>query len=131
MKLGEIIKNYRAAHRLSLRDFATQCGTSHSYISMLEDGKNSKTGEPIIPTISTLKKIATALEMPLNDLLSLAEDMPVSLEDILSPPTPTPSPDLSDAEAALLELFRAVPPEHRPMILGMIEGAINNLIPPK
>jgi hypothetical protein len=98
---------------------------------MLEDGKNSKTGEPIIPTISTLKKIATALEMPLNDLLSLAEDMPVSLEDILSPPTPTPSPDLSDAEAALLELFRAVPPEHRPMILGMIEGAINNLIPPK
>lgn len=126
MKLGEIIKNYRAAHRLSLRDFATQCGTSHSYISMLEDGKNSKTGEPIIPTISTLKKIATALEMPLNDLLSLAEDMPVSLEDILSPPTPTPSLEISHNEAMLLELFRQIPAEKQEMVLGMIRVALGN-----
>ena len=27
MKLGEIIKTYRFEHKLSLRDFANQCGT--------------------------------------------------------------------------------------------------------
>ena len=80
MKLGEIIKNYRREHSMSLRDFAQSCGMSHSYISMLEDGKNSKTGEPMVPTLASLKKIATALGMTLNELMSIADDMPVMLK---------------------------------------------------
>ncbi len=80
MKLGEIIKNYRKEHNLTLREFAKICGTSHSYIAMLEDGKNSKTGEPMIPTLTTLKKISKALNISLNELISTAEDMPVTLD---------------------------------------------------
>ena len=86
MKLGDIIKKYRHDNKLSLRDFAKTCGTSHSYIAMLEDGKNSKTGEPIVPAIVTLKKIATALNMSLNDLIFAADDMPVALwNSVLEP----------------------------------------------
>lgn len=130
MKLGQIIKQYRSNNKLSLRDFAAQCGTSHSYIAMLEDGKNSKTGEPIIPTITTLKKIATALNMPLNTLLSLSDDMPVILGDVLSDisnDTNTPSPELSKAEISLLSLFRRIPEDRQSMILDMIETALSHL----
>lgn len=123
MKLGDIIKKYRHDNKLSLRDFAKTCGTSHSYIAMLEDGKNSKTGEPIVPAIVTLKKIATALNMSLNDLIFAADDMPVALS--------TPSPEISENEAILLELFRQVPAEHQEMVLGMIRVAIGNQVPPR
>ncbi len=79
MKLGEKIKDYRKKNGLTLRDFAQRCGTSHSYISMLEDGKNSKTGEPITPSISNLKKIAIALGMSLYELVSACEDLPADI----------------------------------------------------
>ncbi len=82
MKLGEIIKQYRKKHDLTLREFAAKCGTSHSYISMLEDGKNSKTGEPMTPTLATLKKISSALSISLNDLMMMSDDMPVKLDSV-------------------------------------------------
>ncbi len=89
MKLGEFIKYYRLSQKLSLRDFAKLCGTSHGYISMLEEGKNSKTGEPITPKIQTLKKIADAMNMSLNDLFLKVDDMPIELSnDFFSPLRP-------------------------------------------
>ena len=87
MKIGEIIKNYRAEHRLSQRTFAAQCEVSNGYISMLEEGKNPKTGEPIIPSVGTLKKIASAMGMSLGALVGemdggkselAAEDIPLA-----------------------------------------------------
>lgn len=79
MKLGEIVKEYRATNGLTMRDFAYRCGVSHGYISMLEVGKNPKTGEPITPTLGTLKKIASAMGISLDALLMEADDMPVKL----------------------------------------------------
>jgi transcriptional regulator with XRE-family HTH domain len=35
-------------------------------------------------------------------------------------------PQLNDGEEKLLELFRSVPEEDRPMVLGMIEVALSN-----
>lgn len=80
MRIGEIIKKYRDEHSMTLRDFAGKCGMSHSYIAMLEEGKNSKTGEPMTPTLSTLKKISAALDISLNELMTISDDMPVKLE---------------------------------------------------
>ena len=79
MDIGTIIKNYRKEHKLTLREFASRCGTSHSYIAMLEKGENSKTGEPMVPTLDTYKKIARGLNMSLNDLIAMCDDMPVSM----------------------------------------------------
>ena len=81
MKIGEIIKDYRKKHDLTLRDFAQKAGMSHGYIAMLEDGKNSKTKEPMIPTLPSLKKISTALGISLSELISVSDDMPVKLQE--------------------------------------------------
>lgn len=49
MLLGEIIKEYRAKHNLSLQDFADKIGTSRSYIHMLEKNINYlKSGDIIL-----------------------------------------------------------------------------------
>lgn len=77
MKLGEMIKAYRHEHKISQRQFALRCNVSNGYISMLENGKNPKTDEPIVPSITILKSIASAMSMSLNDLLTDADDMPV------------------------------------------------------
>ena len=105
MDIGKIIKRYREDNNLSLRDFAIKCGTSHSYIAMLENGKNSKTGEPIIPTLTMLNKISSGLCITLNELLSICDDIPVSL----SQEEPPEVPKLSEGEELLLELFRKLP----------------------
>lgn len=80
MKLGDIVKTYRKDNDLTMREFAQRCNVSHSYIAMLEDGKNSKTGAPITPTLVTLKKIAEGMNISVDELISAAEDMPVKLE---------------------------------------------------
>lgn len=41
MELGEIIKQYRVEHGLSQRQFSKMCGVSNTYISFLENGRNS------------------------------------------------------------------------------------------
>jgi transcriptional regulator with XRE-family HTH domain len=69
---GEIIKVKRKEKKLSLRDFASICGLSHTYIDCLEKGFDPRTGKPVSPTIDTLNKIANALDMSLVELLSLA-----------------------------------------------------------
>lgn len=81
MTLGNIIKKYRIDHQLSQRQFALQCRVSNGYISMLEEGRNPKTKEPIVPSIATMQKLATAMGMSLNDLMAETSDMKVSLFD--------------------------------------------------
>ena len=81
MTLRELIAQYRSEHGLSQRQFAVQCSLSNGYISMLEKGVNPKTGLPLTPTLQALKKLATGMGISLSDLISIADDMPVSLAD--------------------------------------------------
>ena len=78
MEIGFLIKKYRQEKNLTLREFASQCGTSHSYIAMLENGKNSKTGDPIVPSISMLKKISQGMGISVNELIAMCDDMPTT-----------------------------------------------------
>lgn len=79
MTLGKIIKEYREQHQLSQRQFASLCSVSNGYISMLEEGKNPKTNEPIVPSLNTMKKLATAMGLTLDELIHNVDDMDVSL----------------------------------------------------
>ena len=79
MTLRELITQYRSEHGLSQRQFATQCSLSNGYISMLEKGVNPKTQLPLTPTLPALKKLATGMGISLSELISVADDMPVSL----------------------------------------------------
>lgn len=69
MLLGDIIKQYRIEHNMSLQDFAERIGTSRSYIHMLEKNINPSTNKPISPSIETLKLLASAMYMDLDTLL--------------------------------------------------------------
>ncbi|SKA25315.1 XRE family transcriptional regulator [Megasphaera cerevisiae] len=69
MKLADIIKNYRLEHGMSMDNLSTASGLSKPYISMLEKNKNSRTGNPIIPSLRTLQKLAKGMNITLDKLL--------------------------------------------------------------
>lgn len=122
MNLGDFIKNYRNEHDLSQRQFASMCGVSNGYISMIEDGKNPRTKEPIVPNISTLKKIAEAMGMPLHSLLTSVDNLHIELSSFGTPALT--EADLTEGERMLLELFRRIPEEKQQMALQMLRAAL-------
>ena len=69
MDIGSLIRRFREENSVSQRAFAQMCGVSNGYISMLEDGKNPKTGDAIVPSLKTCEKIASAMGVPVGDLL--------------------------------------------------------------
>ena len=128
MYIGLLIKAYRDKNALTLRDFAKKCGASHSYIAMLENGKNSKTGDPIVPSISMMKKIAHGMGMSINDLISLCDDMPITLNDsseINLQLFAENSPEehrLTEGERLWLELYRRVSPDTRNLLIKLVDS---------
>lgn len=88
MLLGDVIYDYRMRNgKMSLKDFASRASLSVAYINQLENNRNPKTGEAIIPSLETFAKVARAMYMPLDDLLSVVdENQPVGLRDIKREP---------------------------------------------
>lgn len=74
MILGDLIKEYRANNKLSLRDFAQRCGLSHTYISALEKNIDSRTGKPIAPTLDTVKYISKGMNLSIEEILKILDD---------------------------------------------------------
>lgn len=70
MKLGEIVHSYRAEHGLTMQEFAEKSGLSKGYISMLENNKNPRNGQPITPSIETYDSIARAMDVSIDELLA-------------------------------------------------------------
>ena len=79
MELGTFIRNYRWDHKISQREFAKKCDVSHTYIAMLETGANSTTGKKLVPTVATLGRIASAMNLTLDNLLRSVDDMTIEL----------------------------------------------------
>lgn len=81
MTLGEYIKNYRMEHSMSMDDFAKKSGISKAYISLLEKNKHPKTGNPIAPSVESIRKAATGMNMDFDALFKMI-DGNVSLSPI-------------------------------------------------
>ena len=81
MHLGDVIKQYRHDHgKMSMQAFADKCGLSKGYIAMLERNKNSKTGEPVVPSVETFAKVADAMGITLGEISKMVdENQPISL----------------------------------------------------
>lgn len=77
MTLGDYIKSYRERNSLSQRQFAGRSGVSNGYISMLEKNENPRTGLPLSPTMPVLKRLASAMGMNVQELLSQVDDLPI------------------------------------------------------
>lgn len=74
MLLGDLIYQFRTEHNLSLRGFANKCGLSYTYISMLERNKDYRTGKPIVPSLDSVKYIAKAMNLSVDELLKIIDD---------------------------------------------------------
>ena len=85
MTLGEIIKNYRETHDLSMDAFAQKSGLSKGYISMLEKNKNPKNGKPITPSLETIKIVSTTIKIDINQLLQILDEQQELLVNDIDP----------------------------------------------
>ena len=122
MNIGEVVKEYRDKNKLSQRQFAQRCKLSNGYISMLEEGKNPKTNEPIVPTIDTYKKIADGMHLSIDTLFGLLDDAPIVINK-----SPSNEYVLTEGDKKLIDLFRKVPLEKQDETLARIEFALLTL----
>lgn len=80
MTLGDLIKEYRSDHKLSMDEFAQRSGLSKAYVSILERNINPSTGKPAVPSLETIKGVSSAMGIDVNDLVSaLDSDQIISL----------------------------------------------------
>lgn len=128
MELGRIIRKYREENGLSMDDLAQRCNLSKGYISMLEKGINYRTGKPIAPTTATIQKLAVAMRMDVNTLISeLDENTPVIVNEssdyyYLNPETAQMAQELFDNPnmRILFDAARDCKPEDLQMAADML-----------
>ena len=81
MYIGKIVRNYRIANNLSMRDFANKCNLSHTYIAAIEKENNKR--KSIDPSLSVITKISDALEIPIDILVKQIYDDDITQKDYL------------------------------------------------
>lgn len=80
MTLGDLIKKYRKEHSMSQQAFADLTGLSKAYISILERNFNPVNKKQPIPSVVTIKSVATAMNTDFNDLIAILDpDTQVSI----------------------------------------------------
>lgn len=125
MNLGDIIKNYRTEHEISQDIFAERSGLSKAYVSILERNYNPKSQKPPIPSLETIKAVSSTIGSDFNDVIALLDgNTKISLKE---KSIPVSEDALSDDEMLLIDLFRQIPFESRPLVLSMIKAALKNL----
>lgn len=100
MTLGQIIKEFRSEHNMSMDTFSKKSGISKAYISLLEKNKHPKTGKPIAPSIQSIKQAAEGMGMDFNTLFALL-DGNVDLKEDPSPRPRTRIPLLAYVAAGI------------------------------
>lgn len=81
MNLADLIIEYRKSHALSQRQMGAQCGLSTGYISLIEKEINPQTGKQMVPTLNVLNKLASGMNMSIDELFSACDDMPVNISE--------------------------------------------------
>lgn len=69
--LGEFVKERRQSMGMSLREFASLCGVSHTHIDSIEKGYDVRSGRTVNLTSSTIRKIASALGVKEVELMKM------------------------------------------------------------
>lgn len=111
MTLGQFVKEYRERNNLSQRQFALRCGLSNSYIHMLESQKNSKTGKPIVPNISSIKKISKAMGCTIDYILLNCDNLTYESEYYQE--------SLTEDEKVIIEFFRRLDDKGKEIMLSL------------
>lgn len=124
MTLSELVIKYRQEHGLSQRQFAAICGLSNGYISMFEKNCNPKTGQPLVPSLPVLEKIAHGMGLTLTDLFSRADDVPVdimpeSLDE--SESAPIAGSGLDDLDREIIAFLHDLTLEQKQLLLAQLK----------
>jgi len=98
MKLGDIVREFRQSHGMTMQEFADLASLSKGYISMLEKGRNPRNGLPITPSIDTYAKIARAMNMTAEELLAKAKGEDVAIPAPAAEPMGLTARDERDIE---------------------------------
>lgn len=118
MTLGEIIKEYREANKLSQREFAKLAGLSNSYISQLEMNTNSKNGLPIKPQIETIKAVADAMNTTIDVLFAQMDDIVI---DISKKPA---ADEGSELDHKIMRLVYQLPDDLKESLYDLLQAAV-------
>ena len=113
MTIGFLITEYRKENNISARAFASKCGLSFSYITMLEKNKDGR-GNPIKPSLETVQKVANVIGMDYQELLSVISD------------EPTKPDNSSDKLQTLLRHISKMTDEEINVLLSLSEYIISN-----
>lgn len=110
MTLGDLVKEYREKHNISMKDFSETCNLSKGYISMLENNTNPRNNKPIAPTLPTIKKISLAMNMDMDSvlrMLDLNQEIDLDYEsDVLD--DDFQSPNFSQSELEYIKKYRFI-----------------------
>jgi transcriptional regulator with XRE-family HTH domain len=136
--LGQRIAAHRSQLGLSQTAVAERAGLAPSYLSRIENGK-------IYPTMPTAQKIATALRVPLSELLEPTppqrknQGCPVTakgmcLIDLIDPNWESGSGDRGERytprQIRLMRRFTALVREGSPELLKSLEVVVGGLLEP-
>ena len=106
MFLGDLIKQYRTANKLSLRDFASKCGLSHTYISALEKNIDPRTGKPIAPTLDTVKYVAKGMGTSIEEILKILDE---KQEFVINQDLPDIHKNNTNSNSAIVFIYGTIP----------------------
>lgn len=121
MTLSEVLKQYRKKNALSQRDFARNCGLSHSLVSILEMGVNPQTGKKPQPDLETYRKLAVGMNRSVHDLfLELGNSESVRMFAMDSVPVKAEPKD-KELEG-LLKIWKVATPERKKAIVRVIKA---------
>ena len=111
MTLGAIIKKYREEQGMSQRKFAELSGMSHSYLSQLESNVNTKNGQPIKPSLETIRSAAAVMGSTLDDLMREMGDELISTS-------------LGEIDDLIMRLVRQLPEELKNDLLHLLQVTV-------
>lgn len=120
MKLGQIVHNYRKTQDVSMDLFCKKSGLSKGYISMIENERNPRSNKPIRPTLPTLEKLATAMDMSMTELFEMLD--PDTVVDVSAKDGVTPT--LTPGESAHLSRYRALDAEDQDTVDALTENLL-------
>jgi transcriptional regulator with XRE-family HTH domain len=113
MNIGETIRNYRLGKGMSQGDIEKRTGLLRCYLSRVENGHT-------IPSLDTLSKIASAMELPLAQFFADSSHSDRS----------TRLPQLADDEFRFLSQIRryavSLNDSDRKLVLAMVKKMASN-----
>jgi transcriptional regulator with XRE-family HTH domain len=99
--LGALLRAQRVAAELSLRELSERTNVSNAYLSQLERGLHE-------PSLTVLRAIASALDVPLGSLLDRA--------GLLEPEGADGEPAMRETEAAILRDSELTEPQRTALL---------------